>query len=92
MKLNIVFTKQFNKDIKNAQKMHKNLELVFEIVDTLSKGIELDFKYKDHNLKGKYSRYRECHVEFDFLLIYRVSIENNTLVLFRLGTHSELFK
>jgi len=46
-------------------------------------------KYKDHQLIGKMKDYRECHIKPDLLLIYM--IEDNTLKLVDIGSHSELF-
>ena len=65
---------------------------LFEVIDILANGGTLDAKYRDHDLTGNYKGTRECHIEPDWLLIYE--IQNNVLVLmlYRLGTHSELFK
>ena len=55
----------------------------------LANGETLDFKYRDHELGGNLKGYRECHVNPDWLLIYKVvGIE---LRLARLGSHSDLF-
>ena len=48
-------------------------------------------KYNDHSLKGKYKSFRECHIESDWLLIYRITKKELKLFLFRTGTHSDLF-
>lgn len=52
---------------------------------------KLDEKYRDHGLTGNYNGFRECHVEPDWLLIYRISRDMLELFLFRTGTHSDLF-
>ena len=82
----------FKKDLKLAKKQNKNLDKLFEVIDILANGGTLDAKYRDHDLTGNYKGTRECHIEPDWLLIYE--IQNNVLVLmlYRLGTHSELFK
>ena len=92
MKYDIQFTNQFKKDLKLAKKQNKNLDKLFEVIDILANGGTLDAKYRDHDLTGNYQGTRECHIEPDWLLIYE--IQNNVLVLmlYRLGTHSELFK
>ena len=92
MKYDIVITNSCKKDIKRASKQGKNIDLLFEIVDQLSEGIELDPKYKDHKLYGDLSGKRECHIEPDFLLIYQILEKDIVLVLVRVGSHSELFK
>ena len=91
MKYDIVIKNSCKKDIKKAQKQGKNLDLLYEIIDELSEGKVLDPKYKDHKLTGKYEGYRECHVEPDLLLIYRIYEEQLILYLVRVGSHSELF-
>lgn len=92
MKYDIQFTNQFKKDLKLAKKQNKNLDKLFEVIDILANGGTLEAKYRDHDLTGNYKGTRECHIEPDWLLIYE--IQNNVLILmlYRLGTHSELFK
>ena len=92
MKYDVQFTTQFKKDLKLAKKQNKNLDKLFEVINVLANGGTLEAKYRDHDLTGNYKGTRECHIEPDWLLIYE--IQNNILVLmlYRLGTHSELFK
>ena len=52
---------------------------------------KLPEKYKDHNLSGNYNKYRECHIEPDWLLIYKIEYDTLILTLVRTGTHSDLF-
>ena len=59
------------------------------MIDYLVQKIELPEEYQDHPLIGNYLGSRECHLEPDWLLIYR--IEDEVLILIRLGTHSDLF-
>lgn len=92
MMCSIQFTNQFKKDLKLAKKQGKNLDKLFEVINILAKEEKLGTKFKDHDLSGNYKGTRECHIEPDWLLIYE--IDNNALILmlYRLGTHSELFK
>ena len=92
MKYEVQFTTQFKKDLKLAKKQNRSLDNLFEVIDILANGGTLDAKYRDHNLTDNYKGTRECHIEPDRLLI--CEIKNNILVLmlYRLGTHSELFK
>ncbi len=89
MKYEIKFTTQFKKDIKQSKKQGKDTEKLFALIEKLAMGEQLDIRYKDHSLVGDYKGCRECHIEPDWLLIYEVI--NSTLVLFRTGSHSELF-
>ena len=92
MKYDVQFTNQFKKDLKLARKQNKKLDKLFDVITILANGGTLDVKYRDHALTGTYKDTRECHIEPDWLLIYE--IQNNVLVLmlYRIGSHSELFK
>lgn len=92
MKYDLQFTSQFKKDLKLAKKQNKDLGKLFEVIDILANGETLDAKYKDHSLTGYYRGTRECHVEPDWLLIYEIRGDVLVLMLYRLGSHSELFK
>lgn len=92
MKYEVKFTNQFKKDLKLAKKQSKNLDKLFEVVNILADGGSLDARYRDHELSGNYKGTRECHVEPDWLLVYEIRDEVLVLMLYRLGTHSELFK
>lgn len=89
--LEIVPSNQFKKDLKLAKKRGCKLEHLQEVVNTLANNQKLDEKYHDHGLTGTYRGFRECHVEPDWLLIYRISQNTLELFLFRTGTHSDLF-
>lgn len=89
--LKIVLSNQFKKDLKLAQKRGLNLDLLEEVVSKLALEEELPPKNKDHSLSGEYTGFRECHIQPDWLLIYRIEDSNVLLFLFRTGTHSDLF-
>ena len=81
---------RFKKDFKICQKRGCNLQLLKDIVDTLRIPEPLKLKNQDHDLKGNYEGFRECHISPDWLLIYRYNGEY--LELARTGTHSDLFR
>ena len=85
------YTGQYKKDLKRYINQPKKLKALNEVLDMLRKEIPLPKKYRQHTLQGEYSGCLEYHIEGDFLLVW-YDKENNTIVLFRLGTHSELFK
>lgn len=87
----VQFTSQFKKDLKLAKKQNKKLDKLFEVIDILANGGTLDAKYKDHELIGNYKGTRECHIEPNWLLIYEIRDNVMVLILYRIGTHSELF-
>jgi mRNA interferase YafQ len=86
----ISYSNQFKKDFKRVQKQGLNLSKLKTVIETLEANLPLDNSLKDHALRGNYAGTRECHVEPDWLLIYR--IEGNELHIIRTGSHSELFK
>ncbi len=79
------------KDLKLAEKRGYHISSLSDVVKILAEGEQLPPKYKDHELKGDYAGYRECHVEPDWLLVYKISEESLILYLMRTGTHSDLF-
>ena len=85
-----VYTRQLEKDIRRAEKRGKNPEKLKIIVRALIEGKRLDPLYRDHRLVGNYEGRRECHIEADWLLIYK--IEKEWIIFERTGSHSDLFK
>lgn len=91
MKYEVRFTGQFKKDLKRAKKQGKDTDELFAVIDKLCNGETLDEKYRDHGLNGNYKGCRECHIEPDWLLIYEIDDGILVLMLYRVGSHSELF-
>lgn len=91
MMLDIVPSNQFKKDLKLAQKRGLKLDKLRTVVNALAARQTLDEKYRDHSLTGNYRDFRECHIEPDWLLVYRVNEDELELFLFRTGSHSDLF-
>lgn len=89
--LEIVLSNQFKKDLKLARKRGCRMERLREVVNTLASEQKLAEKYRDHGLTGDYRGFRECHVEPDWLLVYRIHEDTLALFLFRTGTHADLF-
>jgi len=83
-------TNQFKRDIKKIIKTGYDIEKFLTTVEMIANGQKLPKKYKDHPLKGKSIGKRDCHIEPDWLLIY--ALEDDELVLYRTGSHSDLFK
>ena len=91
MKYEIERTPTFKKDFKLAQKQGLDLNKLKEIITLLANGELLPPKNKDHQLKGNYKGHRECHIEPDWLLIYKIQDDMLILSLVRTGSHSKLF-
>lgn len=89
MNYTIHATSRYRKGYKRCEKRGKPLEKLFVIIGILQAGQPLPAANKDHTLKGNYTGSRECHIEPDWLLIYR--IEGDELILEDTGSHSDLF-
>lgn len=87
----MLFQINLKRDLKLAKKRGFDISKLKIVVDKLADGLILEPKYKDHNLLGEYTGYRECHIEPNWLLVYRIDQAELELFLFRNGTHSELF-
>ncbi len=87
------FTGQFKKDYKLAVKSGFNPEKLEKVVSLLCNGVTLPPAYKDHLLMNSrnYKGMRECHIEQDWLLVYKIRKDILVLQLIRTGTHSDLF-
>jgi mRNA interferase YafQ len=80
---------RFRRDVKLAGKRGKNMVKLREVIFLLVEGEALPSRYKDHTLGGEWRSFRDCHIEPDWLLIYK--IVGDDLYLVRTGTHSDLF-
>ena len=87
----IRFNNRMKRDVKIMKKRGKDLKKLEEVLDKLAKGESLPAKNKDHQLKGVWQEFRECHIEPDWLLIYR--IEEDVLILYAIatGSHADSF-
>ena len=89
--LDVVFSNQFKRDLRLAKRRGYDLDLLDETVDKLTNREPLPQKNQDHALSGNYAGFRECHVQPDWLLVYRIDEEEAYVFLARTGTHSDLF-
>ncbi len=68
------------------------MEKLKEIINNLVQGNDLEKRHRDHQLIGNYEGRRECHIEPDWLLIYKLIPEEEVIIFERTGTHADLFK
>jgi mRNA interferase YafQ len=81
----------FKKDRKLMIKRNKNMEKLIEVMNMLINEQPLLPKHKNHPLHGNYKDWWECHIEPDWLLVYRIEKVNQCVVFYRTGSHSDLF-
>ncbi len=91
MNREIVWTTKFKKGYKLAIKRHLDIDLLDDIIRALSRGETLPEKNKDHELSGNWAGYRECHIQPDWLLVYRIDDDILVLTLVCTGTRSDIF-
>ena len=84
------YTKQFAKDLKRMLNRGKSEKKIKQVLRRLVSEDQLNARYKDHKLIGNYKDRRECHIEPDWLLIYKKT--RDEIIFERTGTHSDLFE
>jgi len=89
--LSIRYTKDMKQDVKRAIKRGKDVSKLEIVLDLLANMRKLPAKYKNHKLSGIYSGCFECHIEPDWLLIYKILDDEMVLIAVATGTHSDLF-
>jgi mRNA interferase YafQ len=80
---------RFDREVIKQVKRGKDIEKLIRVMDCIISSVPLEKKYRDHPLSGNFDGFRECHIEPDWLLIYK--IENGAVIFARTGTHSDLF-
>lgn len=85
-----IYTRQFERDIKLMKKRGKNLEKLKPVIRSLITEEPLNALHRDHKLVGNWQGRRECHIEPDWLLVYK--LESDKIIFERTGTHSDLFQ
>lgn len=75
------FSNQFKRSYKRMMRRNANPELMEHVISLICKGEPLPASFKEHNLSGKYSKYKECHILPDWLLIYKKIQKSKSLIL-----------
>ena len=87
---NIFQTSQFKKDFRKLRSRGKDIEKLKSVIKLISTGDPLEQRHQDHPLSGRWTGSRDCHIEPDWVLIYR--LDGDCLFLERTGSHSDLFR
>ena len=91
MKYQVIWSTKFKKDYKLAMKRGLDINLLDTTITLLAETGTLPEEYLDHPLSGNYKGFRECHIQPDWLLIYKIVDDKLALALTRTGTHSDVF-
>ncbi len=89
--LNVVATTRYLKDAKRVRKRGKEMARLLTVVDALRNRRPLAERHRDHALAGDLRGWRDCHIEPDWILVYRIDEDAGDLILGRTGTHADLF-
>jgi len=92
MKYTPYYTNRIKKQLKLLETRGYDMSLFKEVVGMLLDGKTLPAKYRDHPLRGDKRGYRDCHIQNDWVLIYKIDKNILTLILSETGTHSDLFE
>ena len=87
----VIYTSRMKKDIRRVKRRGKNLSKLIVVLDLLKTGETLPEIYRDHQLKGDLEDFRECHIESDWLLVYRIDEGELVLLATATGTHADIF-
>jgi mRNA interferase YafQ len=85
-----VYSRPFGKDVSQAKRRGKNLEKFKIIAHALVAGESLDPIHRDHRMVGSWAGRRECHMESEWRLIYK--IDGARIIFERMGTHADMFR
>ncbi len=88
----IEYTREFLRDAKRCRKRGLDMSLLEQTITILAETGTLPVRYRPHKLSGKYAGYWECHVQPDWLLVWRQDNNLLTLMFTNTGTHSDIFK
>lgn len=89
--MEIITKKRFEKDINKLKKQRKDFSKLEKVLNVLVSGQDLEKRFQNHPLVGNWQPCWELHIEPDWLLIYYIDPEKEHLILYRTGSHSELF-
>ena len=84
------YSRQFERDLKRMIKQGKKGDKIKRVIQALVNEDSLEPRYKDHKLAGRYKDRRECHIEPDWLLVYKKTTKE--IIFERTGTHADLFE
>jgi mRNA interferase YafQ len=88
-----VYTKQFRKDVKRIDRAgYKDIEKLKAAIRLLLDEKQLAPSYRDHNLRGNFKDRRECPIEPDWLLVYKLNKKEKTIIFERTGSHADIFE
>ena len=87
--LRVEQTNKFLKQLSKCKKRGKDVNKLYNVVRKLANCETLDAKHRNHYLESR--NCWDCHIEPDWILLYRIHDDILSLELLETGTHSDLF-
>lgn len=84
------YTRQFTRDLKRMRRRGKDIDKLKSVMRVLIAGEALDPMHRDHKLVGNWKGRRDCHIESDWLLLYK--LDDKDIIFERTGSHADLFQ
>jgi mRNA interferase YafQ len=85
------FIKPFRKQLNLMEKRRMNISKLREVMDMIINEKPLPPERHNHPLHGNWEGSFECHIQGDWVLIYKLNPEASTVTFQRTGSHSDLF-
>jgi len=85
------YSGKFKKELKLMEKRNLDMRKIFTVMRDLQNEVPLQPRHREHPLSGDFSGFLECHVEPDWLIIYKIDVQTKEIYFARTGTHSDLF-
>ena len=85
------YSGRFKKELKLMEKRNLDMKKIFAVMLDLQNEVPLQPKHREHLLSGDFNGFLECHVEPDWLIVYKIDLQANEIYFARTGTHSDLF-
>lgn len=87
--LEVVWSGRFKRDVERMRRSGRDMAKLTALMTAIAEGRRLEPSREDHPLRGDWKGYRDCHVEGDWVLVYKVA--EGKAWFARTGTHSEVF-
>lgn len=91
MKYKIKVKGSFKRSFKRCLRRGFDERIFIKAISILSETGNLPQQYKPHALHGRYEGCMECHLQPDWLLVWKQNDKELILILVDTGTHSDLF-
>ncbi|MFA5080564.1 MAG: type II toxin-antitoxin system YafQ family toxin [Candidatus Paceibacterota bacterium] len=85
------YTRRFKRDLKHYEYDTELLKELEKVLSFLANGEKLPEKYLNHPLVGEFKGCYDCHIKPDVLLVYQIKKIEITVLLLRIGSHSNIF-